>query len=316
MGESISRDTDVLHSAMDLRSLDVNLLVAFDALARERSVTGAAQRLGLTQPAMSNALARLRRLFADPLFVRAAAGMQPTPFAERLAEPVARACELLEEALRTDGGFDPATTTRRTFTFYLSEVGEFVFLPKVLRALQARVPRVDVRVRRIPEQGAEALAAGDADLAIGIFPRLGAGFYQQRLYGDHFVCIARVDHPEIGGALSLPQYLAADHAVVAFTGTGHDTALENALRKQGLRRRALVTVPHFLVLPAIVAQSDLIATIPARMAAALQPTPALKVLPSPLKLPRIEIRQYWHERCHQDAANRWLRQLVADVLRE
>lgn len=301
---------------MNLSSVDVNLLVAFNALARERSVTEAAQTLGLTQPAMSNALARLRRLFNDPLFVRAAAGMQPTPFAEQLAEPVARACELLEAALRTDGGFDPATTTRRAFTFYLSEVGELVFLPKVLRTLQERVPRIDVKVSRIPEQGAQALAGGDVDLAIGIFPRLGTGFYQQRLYGDSFVCIARADHPEIGATLSLPQYLAAAHAIVAFTGTGHDTAVENALRKQGLQRRALVTVPHFLVLPAIVAQSDLVATIPARMAAALQPAPALKVLPVPLKLPRIEIRQYWHERYHNDAANRWLRQLVAEVLRE
>lgn len=301
---------------MNLSSVDANLLVAFNALARERSVTEAAQSLGLTQPAMSNALARLRRLFNDPLFVRAAAGMQPTPFAQQLAEPVARACELLEAALRTDGGFEPATTTRRTFTFYLSEVGELVFLPKILRALQERVPRIDVKVCRIPEQGGDALATGEVDLAIGLFPRLATGFYQQRLYGDRFVCIARQDHPAIATTLSLQQYLDLAHAVVAFTGTGHDTAVENALRKQGLRRRALVTVPHFLVLPAIVAQTDLIATIPARMAAALQPAPALKLLDPPLKLPRIEVRQYWHERYHRDAASRWLRQVVADVLGE
>ncbi|TAL71257.1 MAG: LysR family transcriptional regulator [Burkholderiaceae bacterium] len=301
---------------MNLTSIDLNLLVAFDALAREHNVTLAADRVGLSQPAMSNALARLRRKFNDPLFVRTTAGMQPTPYAQGLAGPIARACELLESALGIDAGFDPASANK-LFTFYLSEVGELVFLPKLLLGLHNLAPGVSVRVRRAPEKGLQdVMAAGDGDLAIGIFPNLKSGFYQQRLYGDKFVCIVRHDHPVIRASLSLDQYVATPHAVVASTGTGHDTALEQILWKQRLRRQIAVSVPDFLVLPTIVEQSDAIATIPSRMAAALQGHRNLRVLESPIKFPRIEIRQHWHERYHHDAANKWLREFVVQLLKE
>ncbi len=301
---------------MNLTSIDLNLLVAFDALAREHNVTLAADRVGLSQPAMSNALARLRKKFNDPLFVRTTAGMQPTPYAQGLAGPVARACELLEAALGADAGFDP-TSSSKSVTFYLSEVGELVFLPKLLLGLQSRAPRIGVKVRRAPEKGLQdAMAAGDGDLAIGIFPNLKSGFYQQRLYSDKFVCIVRRDHPTIRSSLSLEQYVATLHAVVASTGTGHDTALEQILWKQRLHRQIAVSVPDFLVLPTIVEQTDAIATIPSRMAAGLQGRRNLRVLESPIRFPHIEIRQHWHERYHHDAANKWLREFVAQLLKE
>ena len=302
---------------MNLSSVDVNLLVAFNALLKERNVTMAANRIGLSQPAMSNALARLRKLFNDPLFVRTVAGMQPTPYAQQLAEPISRACELLEGALQIDAGFDPATSTRKVFTFYLSEIGEVVFLPKILLRLQNLAPRLGVKVSRVPESGAQAaMEAGEVDLAIGIFPSLKAGFYQQRLYGDKFVCIVRRGHPLIRSAPSLEAYVAASHAIVASTGTGHDTAVEQVLLKHRLQRKIAVTVPHFMALPAIVAQTDAIATIPSRMAAALEPQSNLSVFDAPIKFPRIEIRQHWHERYHHDAANKWLRELVAQLLKD
>ena len=301
---------------MNLTSIDLNLLVAFDALAREHNVTLAADRVGLSQPAMSNALARLRKKFNDPLFVRTTAGMQPTPYAQGLAGPIARACELLEAALSADAGFDPMSSNKLV-TFYLSEVGELVFLPKLLLGLQSRAPRIGVKVRRAPEKGLQdAMAAGDGDLAIGIFPNLKSGFYQQRLYSDKFVCIVRRDHPTIRSSLSLDQYVATLHAVVASTGTGHDTALEQILWKQRLHRQIAVSVPDFLVLPTIVEQTDAIATIPSRMAAGLQGRRNLRVLESPVRFPRIEIRQHWHERYHHDAANKWLREFVAQLLKE
>lgn len=301
---------------MNLTSIDLNLLVAFDALVREHNVTLAADRVGLSQPAMSNALARLRRVFNDPLFVRTTAGMQPTPYAQGLAEPIARACELLESALGMNAGFDPASTNK-SFTFYLSEVGELVFLPKLLVGLQKCAPRIGVKVRRAPEKGLQdAMADGDGDLAIGIFPNLKTGFYQQRLYGDKFVCIVRRDHPAIRSSLSLEQYVATPHVIVASTGTGHDTALEQILWKQRLHRQIAVSVPDFLVLPTLVEQTDAIATIPLRMASALQGRPNLRVLESPIKFPRIEIRQHWHERYHHDAASKWLREFVAEHLKE
>jgi DNA-binding transcriptional LysR family regulator len=302
---------------MNLSSVDLNLLAAFNALARERNVTLAANRIGLSQPAMSNALARLRKLFNDPLFVRTVAGMQPTPYAQQLEDPIARACELLEAALRIDAGFDPATTTRKTFTFYLSEIGEVVFLPKILLGLQERAPGISVKVSRVPERGPQAaMEAGEVDLAIGIFPSLKAGFYQQRLYGDRFVCIARRGRSPRKTALSLEDYIGAGHAVVASTGTGHDTAVERILWKQRLHRRIAVTVPHFMALPTIVAQTDAIATIPSRMAAALSGYASIEVLEAPVRFPRMEIRQHWHERFHHDAANRWLRELMVELLKE
>jgi DNA-binding transcriptional LysR family regulator len=154
------------------------------------------------------------------------------------------------------------------------------------------------------------------DLAIGLFPGLKAGFYQQRLYGDRFVCIVREGHPLVGDSLSLEQYAALPHAVVVSTGTGHDTALEQSLVKQRVHRRIAVAVPHFLVLPAIVAETDAIATVPFRMAAAMQGQARIRVLEAPLSFPRIEVRHYWHERYHKDAASTWLRALVARLLKE
>lgn len=302
---------------MNLTSIDLNLLVAFDALAKARNVTLAADRIGLSQPAMSNALARMRKIFNDPLFVRTTSGMQPTPLAQQLADPIARGCELLEAALRADAGFDPATSSRKSFTFYLSEIGEVVFLPKILQGLHRLAPQIAVRVNRVPEKGAQdAMEAGEVDLAIGIFPRLKAGFYQQRLYSDKFICIVRRDHPKIKATLSIEQYVGTPHIVVASTGTGHDTAVEQVLKKQRLHRNVSVTVPHFMALPTIVAQTDSIATIPSRMAAALQGHPNVRSLAAPVKFPPIEIRQYWHERYHHDATNKWLRELVAQLLKE
>jgi DNA-binding transcriptional LysR family regulator len=302
---------------MNLSSVDLNLLAAFNALAKERNVTLAANRIGLSQPAMSNALARLRKLFNDPLFVRTVAGMQPTPYAQQLEDPIARACELFESALQIDAGFDPATTTRKTFNFYLSEIGEVVFLPKIVLGLQQRAPGIGVKVSRVPENGPQAaMEAGTVDLAIGIFPDLKAGFYQQRLYGDRFVCIAQRGLTRRTSAMSLEEYVGAPHAVVASTGTGHDTAIERILWKQRLHRRIAVTVPHFMALPAIVAQTDAIATIPFRMASALGSHANIEVLDVPVRFPRLEIRQHWHERFHHDAASRWLRELMVQLLKE
>lgn len=302
---------------MNLSSVDLNLLVAFDVLYKEGSVSVAARRLELSQPAMSNALGRLRKLFDDPLFIRSGSRMQPTPYAELLAQPISRACELLDQALRSERAFDPATSSRKLFTLYVSEVGELVFLPRILQALQTEAPRIDVKVSRVPMHGAyEAMAAGDVDLAIGIFPGLISGFYQQLLYEDYYVCLAREQHRSVRGSLSLAQYCELSHAVVADTGTGHDTVMEQVLTKNKLQRRIGVTVPHFLVLPRIVQETELIATVPSRMVKALPAQSSLQWLEPPVAIPKMQIRQYWHERFHKDPASLWLRRLVLTLLKE
>jgi DNA-binding transcriptional LysR family regulator len=305
-----------IHIVNSIASLDLNLLVVFDAILKERNITLAAQRVGLSQPAMSSALGRLRRVFNDPLFVRTGSGMQPTPYAQLLASPIQRACDLVSTALQIGGDFDPATSTR-TFGFYMTDIGEAVFLPRLLVALRHSAPGVRVKVARMPERGVgEAMAEGEVDFAIGLFPALKAGFFQQRLYRDEFVCVVRADHPVAQGPLGPAQFAAMRHVVVSTAGTGHEATIERAFARAKLRRRVDLTIPHFMALPMIVTQTDVIATIPRRLAQAFAAYPNIKLIDPPLKIPSFEIKQHWHERYHHAMANKWMRSLLAGVLLE
>jgi DNA-binding transcriptional LysR family regulator len=298
---------------MNIKSIDLNLLIVFDALLRDRNVTLAAQRVGISQPAMSNALARLRKTFGDRLFVRTAHGMEPTPYAEQLAIPLRGACELVAKALALDAGFD-ASASNRSFTFYMSDIGEIVFLPALLKRLAGCAPGIRAKVIRIPERNLqEAMASGDVDLAVGLFPSLKAGFFQQRLYRDTFVCVARLDHPIFRKAITRKDYLNATHAIVESAGTGHQAAIEKILADQHVNLRTTLVVPHFLSLPLIVAQTDHVITIPRRMAAAFQGFDGIRVFEPPMDFPDIDIKQHWHERFHHDAASRWMRALIAET---
>jgi DNA-binding transcriptional LysR family regulator len=301
----------------DLASIDLNLLVVFDAIVKDRNVTLAASRVGLSQPAMSSALARLRKTFNDPLFVRTRGGMLPTPYAQLLAPPIQRACELVASSFTIGKAFDPLAATR-TFTFYMTDIGEGVFLPKLLRALEQRAPRVRVKVLRIPERGEqEAMAAGDVDIAIGLFPDLKAGFFQQRLYRDQFVCLLRADHPRAkGGALTIRQFADMRHAVISSAGTGHEAAVAHAFAAQRHRRRVALTIPHFMAVPIIVTQTDYIVTVPKRLALAFGEFPGLRIVDPPIAIDPMEIKQHWHERYHHDPANKWIRELLAELFLE
>lgn len=295
---------------MNIRDIDLNLLIAFDAVMRERNITLAARRLGLSQPALSHALSRLRRSLGDPLFVRIGHGMEPTPYAERLAEPIRHACNLIGDALCVGTAFEPATSNR-IFTLYMTDIGEIVMLPSILRYLQKEAPQIGIKVVRIPQFGVqEAMATGEVDLAVGLFPNLQTGFFEQQLYRDNFVCIARNDHPEIGASLTAKQFREASHILVSSTGTGHDAAIESVMVAQRVKRSIALTVPDFVILPTIVAQTDLIVTIPARAARSF-PSSNIKSLKPPIQFPDIEIKQHWHERFHRDPANKWLRSVIA-----
>ncbi|MEO7007805.1 MAG: LysR family transcriptional regulator [Caldimonas sp.] len=295
----------------DLSSLDLNLLVVFDAIFKDRNITVAARRVGLSQPAMSSALARLRKAFGDPLFVRTSNGMQPTPHAQLLATPIQRACELVVSALEIDSAFDPLTATC-TYRFYMTDIGEAVYLPRLLGALAQRAPGVKIKVLRVPEQGAqEAMAAGDVDLAVGFFLELQAGFFQQRLYSDEFVCLLRADHPQARTRLSVEQFASMHHAVVATAGTGHEATIGRAVAKH--RLKVSLTLPHFMALPLLVSQTDYVVTVPRRLALVFASYGNLKIIESPIKIPSFEIKQHWHERYHHDPASRWMRALVAEL---
>ncbi len=292
-------------------SLDLNLLVVFDAILKDGNITGAARRVGLSQPAMSNALARLRKTFDDPLFVRTNKGMQPTPHAQLLAAPIQRACELAISALEISTKFDPSTA-HNTFRFYMTDIGEAVFLPKLIHAITQRAPGVKLKLLRIPEHGEQAaMAAGDVDIALGFFPDLQAGFFQQRLYSDGFVCLVRADHPQVQDRMSVEQFESMRHAVIAGEGTGHEAAIQRAVAKH--RLHVSLTLPHFMALPLIVSQTDHVVIVPRRLALAFRGHANLRIVESPIKIAPFEIKQHWHERYHHNPANQWIRGLIAEV---
>lgn len=294
---------------MDLRSVDLNLLVVFDALAEHRSVTRAAEAMGLSQPATSAALARLRVLLGDPLFVKTGAEMRPTPRAAELAVPVRQVLETVKGEILQVHAFDPATT-ERTFTVLTPDIGEINFLPKVLAYLAKEAPGASLRALSMPRHAAaEALESGAVELAVGYFPDLQkAGFFQQRLFRNEIVCIVRRNHPTIGKTLTLKQFLAASHAVVRPDGREH--VFDQFLQAKGVKRRVVLEVAHFMSLLPIISSSDLIAAVPYDLAEVCVRFGDIRMLPTPMKSPVIEVHQFWHRRFQRDAAHTWLRTAV------
>ncbi|MES2531337.1 MAG: LysR family transcriptional regulator [Pseudomonadota bacterium] len=294
---------------MDITKVDLNLLVAFAAMAQHRSVTRAAESIGLSQPAMSAAVARLRLLFDDALFVKTAAGMQPTPRAMQLSEPVLRVVEAIKAEILPASAFDPASSTKE-FAIVTPDIAEVHFLPRILAEFAREAPRCALRtVSMSRHAAADALASGAAELAIGYLPDLQkAGFFLQKLFRNDYVCIVRSAHPEIGEKLTLKTYLAASHAVVSPDGREH--LLEQALQQRRLERRVVVVLSHFMSLLPIIESSDLVATVPRDLANICVRHGDIRIVEPPFKSPVVEVHQFWHRRFHQDAANVWLRGLV------
>jgi DNA-binding transcriptional LysR family regulator len=300
---------------MDIRGMDLNLLVAFDSMIEYRSVTRAAEALGLSQPAMSAAVARLRKLFGDPLFVKTGSEMRATPRANELAAPVRRVMDTVKSEILQLSAFDAAVSTR-TFTIITPDIGEINFLPKVLARLAFQAPGANLRTLSMPRHAtSEALESGAADLAVGYFPDLHkAGFYQQRLFRNELVCIVRSDHPTIGKTLALKAYLAAKHAVVRPEGREH--VFEQFLHGRNLKRRVVVEIAHFMSLLPILTSTDLVATVPKDLADVCAKHAPIKILACPIKSPAIEVHQFWHQRFHKEAANVWLRAVINDLFRD
>ena len=294
---------------MNVRDVDLNLLRVFDAVLREKGVTPAAAGLGLTQPAVSNALSRLRGVFGDPLFVRTPTGMDATPFARELAEPVRQALALLESALAHGPGFDPASATR-AFRFYMSDLGQIEFLPPLIERVQQRAPGVRLEAVALEvEDIAAALAAGSLDLAVGFLPGLGAPVRRRALFRDPYLCLMRADHPIT--SLTKKKFAEASHALVSYRG-GH-RVIEEALERAGLARKIALRVPHFTVVPMVLERTDLILTLPARVAHVFERRGKLKALPPPVAIPPAEVAVHWHERFEADPGNRWLREQLVEL---
>ncbi len=304
-----------MHRA-NLDGVDLNLLRVLDALLTERHVTRASKRLGLSQPATSHALARLRALLGDPLFVRTPRGLAPTARASQLAGPLRAALAALEQAVAGGGSFDPATA-RRTFTLATADYGAFVIVPRLVERVQREAPGVDLWVRALRDDPFEQLALGDVDVVVGplmaVAPR--ASIHARPLYEERFVCMVRKDHPRVKRSLDLDTWAALPHAFVAPRGTPGGV-VDEALASAGRSRRVVLAVPHFLVAPHVVAGSDLVLTIGARVAAPFVEMLPVKVFPPPVALPGFKVSLAWHERAHHDAAQRWLRAMIVEMFRE
>jgi DNA-binding transcriptional LysR family regulator len=296
---------------MDIRSVDLNLLVVFDALLRTRSVTRAAQTLNMSQPATSFALNRLRRMLGDPLFVRTSRGIHPTPHAERLAAPLEGILDSIRSELLQQPTFEPLAV-ERSVTLNMHDIGELVFLPRIIERMMSLAPGVDINTVNLPLAQLEpALRAGQVDVALGYFPELqSAALFQQRLFTHSFVCIVGRDSPGMGAAMTRKQYQEGSHGVVV-AEDGRDDILESDLRSHGISRRIVLRVRHFLAIPTILSHSNLIFTVPYAIGASLAKLGDVKLVRPPFKASPRVVKQHWHSRFHHDPANRWIRNVIA-----
>lgn len=302
---------------MNLQSIDLNLLVAFEALMDERNVTRAAKRVGLSQPAMSNALTRLRRTFGDSLLVRTSNGMAPTPAAQELIEPVRLALSQLRTIWQEKPAFDPAAT-RHVFHVLTNDYAEVILMAPLARRVQSAAPGVSIRVHRpanvfLPPPATSL--AGSFDLAIGFFPdalALDAGVRSEILFEEENVCITSRRHPSIRGKLSIRQYASASHAAVFYKSEGPGI-IDTLLAQKGLARTTVIQVPHFCSVPFLVASSDLIATVPRRLALVFSKALNLQILAVPFAIPDFRLTMLWHQRLDSDPAQAWMRSIILET---
>jgi len=313
------------HDAGNLHRIDLNLLVALDALARERSVTKAAERAGVTQSAMSHTLRRLRELFDDPLLVRGRGGMVLTPRAEALSVPLRSGLISLGRVLAEPRPFEPEHTSR-TFRIVSPDLFDALVLPTLLQRLTQQAPGVDLAVVPMPKRLSDSLETGDVDLAIypvlldphpfDLGTQVDPELQSRTLFRDSFRCFVRSDHPVIKGRrkLTLEAYTQLDHILVSPGGEGPGV-VDRILHAQGLDRRIALRVPHFATALEVTAQSDLVLTAPSSLSKCSVAT-TLASRPAPLDLPEHAITMIWHPRFTEDPAQRWLRELMLDVTHE
>jgi DNA-binding transcriptional LysR family regulator len=299
--------------AGEARQIDIRMLRLFDVLYETRSVTRAAEQLGWSQPTVSTWLARLRQRLHDPLFVRTASGMQPTPRADGLIGACRAVLASIDQLLDQGPQFDPATS-RRVFRICMTDASHVTLLPRLLGSVQAVAPDIRLDALRIGPETPGLLLSGEADLALGLLPQLDTGFYQQRLFRQDWVCLARPGHPLVDSEDRLAGYAEAAHLSVASGAS--QRLLDEALSTQGISRRVRLELPGFLGLSSVLAASDLVATLPRLIGRILGETSNLAVLDCPLPVAGFEVRQHWHERFHHDPANQWLRGLCASLFQQ
>jgi DNA-binding transcriptional LysR family regulator len=295
-----------------MAKLDLDWLQVFVEVYRTQSVSRAAERLDIAQASASIALNKLRAHFGDRLFSRTSRGMEPTPHAQALYPELLDIVERLDRARGAVARFDPASA-RRTFRICMTDISEIVILPRLLNRLRQEAPGVVLEAEKIGADSQRRLEAGDVDLAVGFMPQLEAGFYQQVLFRQNFVCLVARQHPRIAAKLTRRAFTAEAHILVSTSGTGH-AIVDKVLAKAGIKRQVALHLPSFLGVARIVAQTELLVIVPRVLGETLALQEPVRLLPPPVPLPSYAVKQHWHERFNQDAGNVWLRRCVAEVM--
>jgi DNA-binding transcriptional LysR family regulator len=289
---------------------DLNLLYIFEALWRDRSVTGAAHNLGLTQAAVSSALKRMREENGDKMFTLVGRRMEPTPYALSVSQQLLDALAAIRKTSSVESRFDPSTS-RRLFTIRTRDIGEVVCFPQLLRQLDAIAPHIRLRTIFLPiEETLAGLASGRMDFALGFLPSLETGIHRRVLFTQHYVCVMRAGHPLADQELTADLFRQQQHLLTEYSGSGHQV-LERGLIDAGVRNQIKVRLPQYLSAPHFVISSDLLWCAPAVMAETLAAHFPLRIKKLPIPLPEFEIALYWHDRYHRDPANKWLRDFIA-----
>lgn len=297
---------------VNIRNVDFNLLKVFDTIMREKHISRAAEHLCVSQPTVSNALNRLRVLYEDELFIRSAKGVNPTSRAAEIAPAIRDAIQRIESTLDTGAEFRPEASHRK-FTVALTDYGELYFLPHLIERLSKLAP--DVEVICLPTPGAILnleMKSGAVDLVWDWKKIDDTDFVSDKIFDDKSFCIARKGHPDIGDSLSLEQFLQLEHVILRPTRT-HTPMIERYLEKMGLERKVVSEVSHVLVIPGIVASTNLLAAMPERLARQFAKQLDLKFFPNPVFDKPVSVYQMWHKHFEKDEGHRWFRNLLAEL---
>ena len=295
-----------------MAKLDIDWLNVFVEVYRTQSVSRAAERLGIAQANASVALNKLRTHFGDKLFARTSRGMEPTPYATQIYPDVAASLERLSRLAGLRSAFDPATAERQ-FRICMTDISEIIVLPTLVNHLRKSAPGVLIEAEHISTDSPRRLESGDIDLAVGFMPHLEAGFYQQTLFQQDFVCLAAKNHPRVKERPNKAAFLAEAHISVTTSGTGH-AIVDKVLAQKKLERRIVLRVPSFLGVARLVARTELLVIVPRRLGEALAQQERVSVFEPPVPLPAFAVKQHWHERFHADAGNVWMRKTLAELL--
>jgi DNA-binding transcriptional LysR family regulator len=294
-----------------MAKLDLDWLGVFVEIYKTRSVSRAAQRLGIEQAGASIALGKLRRYFDDPLFSRTSQGMVPTPKAQAIYLDLAEVLARIEKASGGGETFAPQTA-QRVFRLCMTDISEIVLLPRLINHFQQAAPGLTVAAEKISPDSRRRLESAEVDLAVGFMPDLEAGFYQQALFAQDFVCLAAMDHPRVRATLGRREFAAEGHIVVSTAGTGH-AIVDKVLDSHKIERRIVLRVPSFLGVARIVAQTEFLVIVPRLLGNAVLSQERVQLIEPPVPLPAYKVKQHWHERFNADAGNVWLRRTMVEL---